>query len=152
MGLDMYLSAIVYLSKYNKDEQVIKQRNEIYKLFPEIKSTENLDAIEVKFEAGYWRKANQIHKWFVDNAQDGVDNCGYYYVAVEQLTELKKLCQEVLADHSKAKELLPVERGFFFGSETYDEYYFDDLEDTIKIIDYCLSLPTKFGFEYHSSW
>ena len=23
-----------------------------------------------------WRKANAIHKWFVDNVQDGVDDCG----------------------------------------------------------------------------
>ena len=26
-------------------------------------------------EVGYWRKANAIHKWFVDNVQDGNDDC-----------------------------------------------------------------------------
>ena len=38
-------------------------------------------------EVGYWRKANQIHKWFVDNVQDGVDDCGEYKVTKEQLIE-----------------------------------------------------------------
>lgn len=26
-------------------------------------------------EIGYWRKANHIHKWFVDCVQDGEDDC-----------------------------------------------------------------------------
>ena len=25
----------------------------------------------------YWRKANAIHSWFVENCQDGVDECQY---------------------------------------------------------------------------
>ena len=44
-------------------------------------------------EVGYWRKANAIHKWFVDNVQDGEDNCGYYKVAPEQLEELLNICK-----------------------------------------------------------
>ena len=41
-------------------------------------------------EAVYWRKANQIHKWFVDNIQNGVDDCGEYYVSKENLEALLK--------------------------------------------------------------
>ena len=44
-------------------------------------------------EVGYWRKANAIHKWFVDNIQDGEDDCGYYEVAPEQLEELLNICK-----------------------------------------------------------
>lgn len=44
-------------------------------------------------EIGYWRKANAIHKWFVDNIQDGEDDCGYYEVASEQLEELLDICK-----------------------------------------------------------
>lgn len=47
-----------------------------------------------------WRKANHIHKWFVDNVQDGIDNCGTYEVTKEQLEELLNICKEV-ADKSK---------------------------------------------------
>ena len=43
-------------------------------------------------EVGYWRKANAIHKWFVDNVQDGVDDCGYYEVSQEQLKNLLHIC------------------------------------------------------------
>jgi hypothetical protein len=43
---------------------------------------------EVIEEVMYWRKANQIHKWFVDNVQDGVDDCKEYWVSEEKLQEL----------------------------------------------------------------
>ena len=44
-------------------------------------------------DVGYWRKANAIHKWFVDNIQDGEDDCGYYEVAPEYLEELLNICK-----------------------------------------------------------
>lgn len=43
-----------------------------------------------------WRKANQIHKWFVDNVQNGNDDCGSYDVSVETLVRLHDTCKEVL--------------------------------------------------------
>ena len=47
--------------------------------------------------------------------------------------------------------LLPTGAGFFFGSTTYDEYYYGDLQETIEIIDRCLA--SKFNsFEYQASW
>lgn len=48
-------------------------------------------------EVGYWRKANQIHNWFVENVQDGVDDCDYHNECTEEV--LKKLldtCKTVL--------------------------------------------------------
>ena len=36
----------------------------------------------IRLEAGYWRKANHIHKWIVDNLQDGKDDCQEHSVAV----------------------------------------------------------------------
>jgi len=94
MGLDMYLEAVLYLGNSDKKE---KQQNvKIRKMFPEMIKTDNLNYVNVVHEVGYWRKANQIHKWFVDNVQDGQDNCGYYYVSRENLKELLELCKEVL--------------------------------------------------------
>lgn len=43
-----------------------------------------------------WRKANQIHNWFVQNVQDGVDDCGLYIVAEEDLILLNEICKRVL--------------------------------------------------------
>jgi hypothetical protein len=68
----------------------------------------------IEEEIGYWRKANQIHNWFVQNAQNGNDDCGSHYVDVEQLEELSANCKEVLADHSKAEELLPTQQWILF--------------------------------------
>lgn len=42
-----------------------------------------------------WRKANQIHNWFVENVQNGTDDCGCYEVTKEQLKTLFKLCMKV---------------------------------------------------------
>lgn len=50
-----------------------------------------------------WRKANQIHNWFVQNVQDGVDDCGMYIVTGEDFILLNNLCKKVL-DSSKLVE------------------------------------------------
>lgn len=51
-------------------------------------------------EIAYWRKANSVHKWLVDNVQGGADDCGYYEVTKDKLEELFKTCNKVL-DSSK---------------------------------------------------
>ena len=43
----------------------------------------------------YWRKANQIHNWFVENVQDGNDDCGVYEVTKDKLSELLDIAIEV---------------------------------------------------------
>ena len=156
MGLDMYLSAKRYMSTAFRKEDGEKQEA-VQKLFPELEGLtgrwgDNSCVKEVSIDAGYWRKANAIHDWFVRECQGGVDECQPSYVGREQLLELKALCEEVLADRSKAKELLPTASGFFFGSTEYDEYYFQDLELTVKIIDSVIDLPQEWDFEYRSSW
>ena len=156
MGLDMYLTGKRYMSTvFNKEDG--ERAEAIQKLFPELSGKQGRwgDASpvkEVQIEAGYWRKANQIHDWFVKNVQGGEDECRPHYVSREDLQTLKETCEAVLADHSKAAELLPTASGFFFGGTDYDEWYFQDLEATVKIIDECLELPTDWDFEYRSSW
>ena len=44
-------------------------------------------------EVMYWRKANAIHKWFVDNVQGGEDDCREYPVSNDQLIELRDTCK-----------------------------------------------------------
>jgi len=156
MGLDMYLSGKRYMSKVFREDDEPKM-NAIAALFPELKDCkgrwgDSTPVKEVQIECGYWRKANHIHKWFVDNVQGGEDDCGRYYVSREQLTELRDLCQRVLDFRHLANELLPRQQGFFFGGDEYDEWYFKDIEGTIKVIDQCLMLPEQWDFEYHSSW
>ena len=74
---------------------------------------------------------------------------------------LLDVCKEVKNNPEKAEELLPPQSGFFFGDVTIDEYYFQDIDKTIKIIEGVLSeqVIAKNGrafypsdFYYHSSW
>lgn len=46
-------------------------------------------------EVGYWRKANQIHNWFVENVQNGVDDCERYEVSEDDLQKLLTICKKV---------------------------------------------------------
>lgn len=116
------------------------------KRYPHVRVTESI---------GYWRKANAIHKWFVENVQEGVDDCGFHReVTKEDLEELRDICHEVLCDPDLAEELLPTQGGFFFGSTQYDEWYILDLKNTIEICDLALA-TTDFDKQmiyYVSSW
>ncbi len=154
MGLDMYLNGRRYISKYF-DEQDDSRAAAIAEQFPEINGDSHLGGSRVKeviIEAGYWRKANAIHRWFVDNVQGGEDECRPHYVSRDKLKELRELCETVLRERDRAAQLLPAASGFFFGSTEYDEWYFSDIETTVRIIDDCLELPESWEFEYRSSW
>ena len=105
-------------------------------------------------EVAYWRKANHIHRWFVDNVQNGIDDCGEYKVTKEQLIQLRDECNQVLNNSSLAESLLPTFPGFFFGGTEYNDGYMYDLRNTVQIIDeilenksYCLD-----DLYYSSSW
>lgn len=152
MGLDMYLKGRRYISSYNDQDQPV--RDGVREHFPELQGDAWTDnpVQEVTAEVGYWRKANQIHKWFVDNVQGGEDECRPHSVSRENLIQLREICTTVLADPRQAAELLPTASGFFFGSTDYDQYYQQDLESTVAIIDRALALPESWDFEYQSSW
>jgi hypothetical protein len=101
-----------------------------------------------------WRKANAIHKWFVDNVQDGVDDCGKYKVTKEHLIQLHNTCNNILVDPNLAEQLLPTQSGFFFGNTDYDMWYYNDIEKTKHAIDEILEYKPYYLEElyYSSSW
>lgn len=104
---------------------------------------------------GYWRKANAIHAWFVENVQNGVDDCAMYEVTYDQLESLKIACLQVLsATPEEYAAILPTQGGFFFGSTDYDEDYLEEIQNTIRMIDTVLA-ETDWEKEtviYSSSW
>ena len=112
-----------------------------------------LDTASVQVQVAYWRKANQIHKWFVDHVQDGNDNCEEYRVTRDQLQLLVDNCKLVLMNKEEAPNLLPPQEGFFFGSYEYDEFYWQDIQDTIEQLEKILNeYPEEWDFQYQSSW
>jgi hypothetical protein len=155
MGLDQYLYAKQYLSPSN---WMGEERNEQYhKVVNAVGAStmvyQDLPAAQVEIKVAYWRKSNQIHAWFVENCQNGEDDCREAYVSREQLMELIDLCKRVLADNSLAEELLPSQAGFFFGSTEYDEWYFGDIEQTVTMLETVLrETPEDWTFAYQSSW
>lgn len=143
MGLDMYLYKKTYIWK---DEE----KDLITGLPDGVKASRISHIVE---EVGYWRKANQVHKWFVDNVQNGQDDCGEYYVDEDKIEALLNLVKFVLENPKLAQEKLPRESGFFFGSESYDDWYFQQLEDTKKILENILNEKSGLSsLYYHSSW
>jgi len=84
-------------------------------------------------EVAYWRKANQVRQWIVDHTEmQKEDNCEIIPMTKELLEQLVKDCEEVLANPERASEIMPTSSGFFFGGTEYDEWYFENLRDTIQ--------------------
>lgn len=83
MGLDMYLFKLPKIKKYSFEE-VLEHKNNIVNDLEGFKKSnyyedfkpyivergEHFKWFDLTEEIGYWRKANQIHKWFVDCVQE----------------------------------------------------------------------------------
>lgn len=182
MGLDMYLTRKVYVGSYYEHRGVeakisVKVGKRKVKIDPK-----KITYIEERI--GYWRKANAVHSWFVENVQDGEDDCQPHYVSKDSLEELKSLCEKIISstklvpgkvwngysfengerkDHWEdgmvmensmlAEEFLPTQSGFFFGGTNYDEYYWQDLLDTIEILQAAIdNYDEDTEIYYESSW
>lgn len=147
MGLDMYLTKEIYVGA-NYEFNGVKGEINLTKNGNPIKVNLN-KVVSIHESFAYWRKANQIHNWFVKNVQKGVDDCGTYYVSTEKLQKLVEICKKVLNNHELAEELLPTCSGFFFGDTKYDEYYFADLQDTVDMLS---DIDEECDYIYHASW
>ena len=183
MGLDMYLegsfSIRAYVPPTDADYEAMREGQEVKVQ----KSSELIDALEAAglqdapiehqynhmtyvFPIITWRKANAIHKFFVDNCQEGNDNCQRHYVSESDLENLLEIINEILeiktpvAREMKAEELLPTDiEGCFFGSKEYDDWYYEDLKRTKvtldKLFEYQATADSGKCFDsfyYQSSW
>lgn len=161
----MYLSAKKHFAKinwqalqandelnYNSPEAVYPKFNDLLELTQLSNVATDIYGATVEVTCAYWRKANQVHAWFVKNVQGGNDNCGEYYVSQDKLKELRDLCQKAL--DNRDPNLLPPQDGFFFGGTDIDEWYWQDLKNTIAQLDRVFALPqlSDLSFSYNSSW
>ncbi len=149
MGLDMYLEKQTYIGANLVNFTKIWKARKLNLDWPGIKP-ERVSSINE--EIGYWRKANAIHQWFVNNVQNGVDDCQTSYVTEKNLSTLLELVLQVQADHSLAPSLLPIQEGFFFGGTDYDDWYFENLENTRLICETGLNEESGGDFYYRASW
>lgn len=152
MGLDMYLRASRYVGLGEGGDENVDKVAEAAGLTGLPRSP--FRSATVELTVGYWRKANAIHAWFVKNVQNGVDDCGTYYVDFEQLQELLGICRQLKAEPGKAEELLPTQGGLFFGSTHCDEGYWEDVSNTEMILTEVLTAPRHdfMHYVYQASW
>lgn len=159
MGLDMYLerhkkAVEGYLGEDLDDMRMNNPKG--YKFVEPyiIERGEYIKWKSLSEEVGYWRKANAIHRWFVDEVQGGVDDCDCYTVSKEQLEDLLDTCLRLKAGAEDPETLLPTQSGFFFGGTAYDEWYWQKIDYTIETLEKILK-ETDFDNEvitYQSSW
>jgi hypothetical protein len=166
MGLDSYLTKKIYIGAQHEHRNIkgsinLTQSNDNTPIKIDLSKVS-----EIVETVGYWRKANAIHGWFVENVQAGIDECQKSWVDYNKLLELRKACEdtktaldsippsEIKNDYKKWDNLLenlpllPIE-GFFFGSTAIDSWFYQDLEDTITIID---DLHVDGTYYYQASW
>lgn len=93
---------------------------------------------------GYWRKANAIHKWFVDHVQGGEDDCQFHReVEREDLEELRDTCKKILETAVLGKG--KVENGYSFKNGKMQPVYEEGL--VILNPEVCEELlPVTSGF------
>lgn len=148
MGLDMHLTRKHYIGA-EFDFRGVKGTVDI--TIRDKKVPINFNRISyICEEVCYWRKANQIHNWFVQNVQDGEDNCQDYYVSIEQLQELLDTCKKV-----KEKAILVPGRKrkvHVFNEETKT---LEEQDEEYKVIqnvqEIAELLPTTSGFFFGST-
>ena len=126
MGLDMYLKKSY--SKYRKDDGTFSTNWDDCKL----DKFGRPNRVTFSEMVGYWRKANHIHKWFVDNVQEGNDDCHEYYVPIEKLHELRDTCFDILSKLNGMEIRVP-KKGVKEFKEVNDKFYKGKSIQRIKI-------------------
>ena len=178
MGLDMYLNRHTYVGNKHreKDQQlrVVIPKNQEGATFPIPQGSIKRERISyIVEEVGYWRKFNALHSWFVENVQDGMDDCRSTYCSKTDLEELLRVLEHDLAyleslsfeenededctigeflekpDLDKM-ELQPT-TGFFFGSQEVDHWFLEDIKYSIPIIKEAIE-DKQGSYYYTSSW
>jgi len=164
MGLDMYLIKKTYIGA-NYEHRGVSGKIDI--TIKDSPVNINLNRVSsISEHVGYWRKANQIHRWFVENVQDGEDDCREYVVSRQDFQNLLEVVNTVVAsegtpeESSVIQENLPPSSGFFFGSTEVDSWYWEDLETTKNIVSKILAEMDEdaknpdvwVDYYYSSSW
>jgi len=123
MGLSIYFEKVSHPRKRRKNETLSNYLSDI---------SNKYDVTNV----GYLRKVSSIYKYFSEKME--ADKC---IVKKEELTDIIDKATKVLSerDAKTSEELLPIEIGFFFGTSSYDEYYYSCIRNTLFLFERMLS-------------
>lgn len=151
MGLDMYLTKKTFIGAEYEHRNVKGV----------IRITEGKESKPIKIDfkrvsyieerVGYWRKANQIHKWMVENIQDGKDDCGEYDLGKNKAIELLAICKRIKNECPLIEG--KVRNGQHAGPDTGGEFV-DNIEDGKLMTNSHIAaklLPSTSGFFFGST-
>ena len=103
-----------------------------------------------------WRKLNGIHGWFVDEVQNEVDNCEVHEVSIAKMEQFLADLKLALSQRKfcNTPEVMVPREGFFFGGTECDEYYWEEIIDTIGAIENIMKEKDwkDYHYWYCSSW
>lgn len=141
MGLDMYLYRNTYVGAYFEHRNVTGT----VELFTNGKKLDiDVSKIsDIKERVAYWRKANAIHNWFVENVQDGKDECQESYVSKEDMQKLLDAVNQVLNSITLEKGVLSNGSTYYNGVETPNFITGEVVVDSAIAEEV---LPTQSGF------
>ena len=128
----MYLSKKTYVKQWSHNKPEDQYEVSVKKggvTYPNIR-TERVSYVTE--ELMYWRKANQIHGWFVNNCEEDIPDVKYS-LGREQLVELVDICKKVLEILNTATKLTKQVVGGWRNGEDYmvDVEVYDNIEDAI---------------------
>ncbi len=137
--------------KDKKEELTITGIGKEIKITPPL-----LSRIIVEEEVGCWRNSWQIHEWFARHLQEELNSCQEYELSFDTLLELREYCIQVLSKNNLAEELLPTYNTDKNGNMLFDDTYFEELRQTIEMIDEMKKINDKEDGDYYyysySAW
>ena len=92
----MYAARRVYVKQWDHDKPEDRYTVQITKGGKPVPGIQSNRISSIEEDVMYWRKANHIHKWFVDNVSDGCDDCEGHFVDMDKLRELLTVCEKVI--------------------------------------------------------
>lgn len=149
MGLDMYLNKRTMI---NRPALVTITGPSVADINPD-------RIVVIEERVASWQNAPAIHRWFVLECQDGIDDHRIVHVSRGKLEELCDLCQALLVrrmtDPNAASRLatmtLPMPKQTFLGPAMFDDAYWMNIAHTATTLRGTLAERGQGNFIYEAS-
>lgn len=165
MGLDHFLYEVPKIHKgviYRSDDEIaaeVAPEDQVFKNdwndpFPHDGDYYHKPGVR---EMCRWRKFNALHSWMVTHVQGGVDECEPHIVPKSKIEGLHSILWQVReagpGRPDVAREILPTQAGFFFGSIDYDQWYYEDVKRGVDELELAMrEQRPDTDLVYRSSW
>lgn len=105
---------------------------------------------EQEEDFAYFRKMNALQGYF--EQRFNIQNLEKVYLTMEIIDDILQKTKQVLHTHALAEAIFPVQQGFFYGSYSYDEYYFDSVQEVHDTFQELKRQWKQFSSAYYMCW